>query len=75
MTQIAKSTFTTGNRNPGTVLFIAHPDGKRLPRLNRLPVSIRIVLELLLPQLRRTESDGKGRGQSGLLEGERSRFL
>ena len=60
MTQIAKSTFTTGTGTPGQFYSLPTLTENGYPRLNRLPVSIRIVLESLLRNcdgLKVTEKD------------------
>ena len=60
MTQIAKSTFTTGTGTPGQFYSLPALAENGYPRLNRLPVSIRIVLESLLRNcdgLKVTEKD------------------
>ena len=60
MTQIAKSTFTTGAGTPGQFYSLPALAESGYPRLNRLPVSIRIVLESLLRNcdgLKVTEKD------------------
>ena len=48
MTKMAKSTFTTGTGTPGQFYSLPALSENGYPRLNRLPVSIRIVLESLL---------------------------
>lgn len=48
MTKIAKSTFITGAGTPGQFYSLPALAENGYPRLNRLPVSIRIVLESLL---------------------------
>ena len=61
MTKIAKSTFTTGAGTPGQFYSLPALAENGYPRLNRLPVSIRIVLESLLRNcdgLKVTEKDG-----------------
>ena len=60
MTKIAKSTFTTGTGTPGQFYSLPALSENGYPRLNRLPVSIRIVLESLLRNcdgLKVTEKD------------------
>ena len=60
MTKIAKSTFTTGTGTPGQFYSLPALAENGYPRLNRLPVSIRIVLESLLRNcdgLKVTEKD------------------
>ena len=60
MTKIAKSTFTTGAGTPGQFYSLPALAENGYPRLNRLPVSIRIVLESLLRNcdgLKVTEKD------------------
>lgn len=48
MTKLAKGTFTTGTGTPGQFYSLPALAENGYPRLNRLPVSIRIVLESLL---------------------------
>lgn len=60
MTKIAKSTFITGAGTPGQFYSLPALAENGYPRLNRLPVSIRIVLESLLRNcdgLKVTEKD------------------
>lgn len=60
MTKIAKSTFTTGTGAPGLFYSLPALAENGYPGLNRLPVSIRIVLESLLRNcdgLKVTEKD------------------
>lgn len=60
MTKIAKSTFTTGTGAPGQFYSLPALAENGYPRLGRLPVSIRIVLESLLRNcdgLKVTEKD------------------
>lgn len=60
MTKIAKSTFTTGTGAPGQFYSLPALAENGYPRLGRLPVSIRIVLESLLRKcdgLKVTEKD------------------
>lgn len=75
MTKIAKSTFTTGTGTPGQFYSLPALSENGYPRLNRLPVSIRIVLESLLRNCDGLEGNGKGCGQPSLHDSQKSRFL